>query len=268
MEALPAAPQTLALYLAARADEGLKVATLSVAISAIAHAHRSSGHVSPSTHPLTAETWKGIRRRIGVASSQKHPITADDIRQMIEDLPAGLRGQRDRALITLGFAGAFRRSELVALEVRDLAFVTEGAEALVRRSKRDQEGRGLLKVIAYGSDPASCPVRSLKDWLELAGVTQGPVFRAVPRTERIGPKGLSDHAVAVILKRAAKKAGLSAEQLAGHSLRAGFVTEAKKHGADDAAIMDQTGHKSLAMLNVYTRRIKKWAKPASAKLGL
>ena len=128
---------------------------------------------------------------------------------MLDELPAGLIGLRDRALITLGFAGGFRRSELVALNCADLTFVSEGLEAFVRRSKTDQEGAGLMKVIAYGSDPATCPVRSLQDWLELAGIGEGPVFRPINRHEQLGDKRLTDFAVAVIIKRIAKKAGLA-----------------------------------------------------------
>lgn len=159
----------------------------------------------------------------------------------MDELPAGLVGLRDRALMTLGFAGGFRRSELVALDCADLKFVSEGLEALVRRSKTDQEGVGLTKVIAFGADPSTCPVRASKDWLELAGIVDGPVFRPINRHEQLSNKRLTDFAVAVIIKRTAKKAGLPTPQLSGHSLRAGFVTEAKNNGADDAAIMDQTG---------------------------
>ena len=265
---LPAAPQTLCLYLAARADEGRRVATLAQALSAISQAHQVAGHRSPRSDRLVRETWKGIRRRLGVAPDQKHPLSAKDLRRIIDELPAGLLGLRDRALLTLGFAGGFRRSELVALDVADLTFVSEGLEVLVRRSKTDQEGEGLLKVIAYGSDPATCPVRSLQDWLELTGIGEGAVFRGVNRHEQLADTRLTDRAVALIIKRACKKAGLGVQQFSGHSLRAGFVTEAKKNGADDAAIMDQTGHKSLAMVHRYHRRPKKWDKPASAKLGL
>lgn len=265
---LPAAPQTVALYLAARADAGRKVATLALALAAISQAHQVAGHPSPRSDRLVKETWKGIRRRLGVAQQQKDPVSAKEIRMMLDELPAGLLGLRDRALITLGFAGGFRRSELVALNCADLTFVAEGLEALVRRSKTDQEGAGLTKVIAYGSDPATCPVRAVQDWLELAGIGEGPVFRPINRHEQLSDKRLTDFAVAVIIKRAAKKAGMPTPQLSGHSLRAGFVTEAKKNGADDAAIMDQTGHKSLAMVHRYHRRTKKWVKPASAKLGL
>ena len=268
VSALPAAPQTIALYLAARADAGRKVATLALALTAISQAHQIAGHASPCRNALVRETWKGVRRRLGVAPNQKHPICAKDIRRMIDVLPPGLAGLRDRVLITLGFAGGFRRSELVALDAVDVTFVAEGLEVLVRRSKTDQEGEGLTKVVAYGSDPATCPVRTLQDWLDLAGIGEGPVFRPINRHEQLGERRLTDHAVADILKRAAKRAGMKTQPLSGHSLRAGFVTSAKQNGADDAAIMDQTGHKSLAMVHRYHRRPKKWEKPASAKLGL
>ena len=264
---LPAAAQTLALYLTARADAGLKVATLAQAQAAISQAHVIAGHKNPRTHRMVRETWKGIRRRLGVAPDQKHPVSARELRVMIEALPRGLVGHRDRALLTLGFAGGFRRSELVALQVTALNFVREGVECLVRRSKTDQEGLGLLKIIAYGGDPATCPVRALQDWLGLAEIGEGPVFRRVTKSFRVGDRALTDHSVAVIVKRTAVRVGLNPEKFAGHSLRAGFVTEAKKNGADDAAIMDQTGHKSLAMVQRYHRRTKKWEKPASARLG-
>ena len=127
---------------------------------------------------------------------------------------------------------------------------------------------GNTKVVAYGSDPATCPVRTLQDWLELAGIGEGPVFRPINRHEQLDERRLTDHAVADILKRVAKRAGMKTQLLSGHSLRAGFVTSAKQNGADDAAIMDQTGHKSLAMVHRYHRRPRKWHRPASAKLGL
>lgn len=133
------------------------------------------------------------------------------------------------------------------------------------RSKTDQEGEGLTKVVAYGSDPATCPVRSLKDWLELGEIGEGPVFRPINRREQLGEKRLTDHAVAAIITRTAKRAGLRTPELSGQSLRAGFVTEAKAHGADDvddAAIIDQTGHKSLAMVHRYHRR--KRSRPAQS----
>lgn len=123
-------------------------------------------------------------------------------------------------------------------------------------------------MVAYGSDSATCPVRAVKDWLELSGLTEGPVFRPINRHERIGTKALTAHAVAKIVKRTALKAGMPIPELSGHSLRAGFVTEAAKHGADYPSIMDQTGHKELSTVHGYNRRKDKWKKPASSRLGL
>ena len=218
--------------------------------------------------PVVEETWEGIRRQLGSARKKKKPLSAAELRRMMDKLPAGLIGQRDRALLLLGFAGGFRRSELVALLRKDLKFVPEGLEVHVTRSKTDQERKGFLKVVAYGGDPVTCPVRAVKDWVELSGVTRGPVFRPINRHGKLGPNALTDHAVAIIIKRTARKAGLKAPNLSGHSLRAGFVTEAAKNGADYPAIMDQTGHESLNTVHGYNRRKKKWEKPASAKLGL
>ena len=172
------------------------------------------------------------------------------------------------ARCSVGFAGAFRRSELIAIDVADVAFVHEGIEVLVRRSKTDQAGKGLLKVMAYGSDPATCPVRLLRASLDAAAITEGRVFRAVDRHSRLGARGLSGQAIAEIVKRSATRARLDPKSFSGHPLRAGFVKEAKKRGADDAAIMDQTGHRSLEMLRRYHRRIRPWDRPASARLGL
>lgn len=265
--ALPAAPETVALYLSARANEGRRPATLGVSLSALAQAHEQAGHASPLAAALVKETWKGIRRRLGVAPNKKEPLSAAELRRMMEVLPAGLLGLRDRALLLLGFAGGFRRAELVALDVGDLTFVREGLEAIVRSSKTDQERKGHVKVVAFGSDPATCPVRAVKDWLELGGLDAGPVFRPISRHEKFGPRALTGDAVATIVKRSAKKAGLPVPELSGHSLRAGFVTAAAGNGADYPSIMAQTGHGSVNTVNGYNRR-KKWEKPASAKLGL
>jgi integrase len=265
---LPAAPETVALYLAACADAGLAVATLAQAKAVLTRKHEDAGHTSPCAAPLVKQAWAGIRRRLGVAPNQKQPLDADQLRAMYSVLPEGLVGVRDRALIGLGFAGGFRRSELVALDVGDLSFVARGLEVLVRRSKTDQEGRGLTKNVARGRDPTTCTVRAVRDWLELAGIAEGPVFRPVDRHGNVRSQRLTAQSVALVLKRAAAAAGLPTREVSGHSLRAGFVTEAKKHGADDAAIMDQTGHKSLAMVQRYHRRARKWEKPASEKLGL
>jgi site-specific recombinase XerD len=265
---LPATPQTLALYLAARASSGIRPATLCITLSAVAYEHERSGHVSPSAHRDVKTIWRGIRRRLGTASKKKDPISAGELRCMLDVSPSGLIGARNRALLLLGFAGGFRRSELVALQHHHLKLVSQGLEAFVERSKTDQEQRGHLKMIAYGSDPETCPVRALSNWIELSKIVAGPVFRTISRYKKLGTRALTGHAVAVIVKKHAAKAGLPTSALSAHSLRAGFVTAAASGGADYPSIMDQTGHQSLDTVHGYDRRKDNWKKPASAKLGL
>jgi integrase len=132
---------------------------------------------------------KGIRRRLGVARSQKAPVLVTELKAMLGALPEGLLGTRDRALLLVGFAGAFRRSELVSIDVADLAFIEDGLEVTLRRSKTDQEGLGRRIGIPFGSSPATCPVRSLKAWLEGAAITEGPVFRKVTKRGKVGTAG-------------------------------------------------------------------------------
>jgi integrase len=189
---------------------------------------------------------------------------------MIEALPPGLLGVRDRALLALGFAGGFRRSELVALDVADLRFRRDGAgvEVMIDRSKTDQQGRGHMKEIARGRRASTCPVTALRDWLELADIEQGPVFRAVNRHGHVSEKRLTDQVVALVVKRAATAAGIANEAYSAHSLRAGLVTQAKERGVEDADIMRLTGHRSLQTLHGYDRRAKRWSNPASGRLGL
>lgn len=265
---LPAEPKTVAMYLAARADQGVRPATLSVTLSAIAGEHRRAQLASPGKDPLVEATWEGIRRHLGTASKKKAPLSAAELRRMMDELPAGLIGLRDRALLLLGFAGAFRRAELVALQCDALKFVSEGLEVFIASSKTDQLKKGDTKMVAYGSDPATCPVRAVKDWLELSGLSAGPVFRPINRHGRIGAKALAGQAVARIVKRTAKKIGLSVPDFSGHSLRSGFVTAAAGNGADYPSIMEQTGHTELSTVHGYNRRRDKWKRPASSKLGL
>jgi integrase len=160
---------------------------------------------------------------------------------------------RDRALVTLGWLGAFRRSELVALDVGDVRFTDEGLIVRLATSKTDQEGQGVEKGIPYAGNPATCPVRSLRAWLEAARLESGPLFRPVTRHGQLGERRLSDRAVALVVKRLAARAGLEPAVFAGHSLRAGFATTAAQRGKSLDAIMRQTGHKSERVARGYIR---------------
>lgn len=255
LAALPATPSTVRAYLAARATEGRKVASLGQALSAIGHAHRIALQPSPLTDPDVVDAWAGIRRELGTAQEQKAPVMVGHLRAMVEALPTTLRGKRDRAMLLFGFAGAFRRSELVGLTVADLTFTEEGVAVTLRRSKTDQEGKGRKVGLPYGSSPTMCPVRAVQAWLDGAGHEEGPLFRSVNRHHGLGG-ALDGRDVARLVKRAGKAAGLDPETVAsmsGHSLRAGLVTSAAKANQPLHVIMKQTGHKSPGMVMRYIR---------------
>lgn len=263
---LPALPETVALYLVHLADQGRKVATISRALAALSQAHRFAGLPSPRGTARVGETLRGIRRRLGVAPEGKAPVLAPELKRMLAGLPDTLLGLRDRALLALGFAGGFRRSELVGLDVADLAFTGNGLEVHLRRSKTDQEGEGRKVGVPFGSAPSCCPVRAVRAWLDAAGITEGAVFRALRRHGRLTAVRLVGRAVARVVQRTATAAGLDAKRLAGHSLRAGLVTSAALAGRSERAIMAQTGHRSAAMVRRYIRDVSLFDDNAAAGL--
>ena len=265
LSSMPANPETVALYLTARAQEGRKVSTLSQALAAISQAHQLAGHESPRSHRAVREAFKGIRRTHGSAPAQKSPVMASQLQTMARSLPQTLAGARDRALLLVGFAGAFRRSELVALTVADVAFSSEGLTLTIRRSKTDQEGLGRKVGLPYGSTASTCPVRSLQKWLELASITEGALFRSIDRHQNLGP-ALGGQDVARIVKRTATRAGFDPSVFAGHSLRAGLATSAAKAGKAAHAIMKTTGHRSVAMVQKYIRDAELFTDNAAAGL--
>lgn len=266
MTPLPARADTVASYLGACADAGLKAGTIQRRVSAIAAAHFAAGHDSPTTSAAVKLCLGGIRRVLGTRQTGKSPALTTDIAAMCSHLPLGLLGIRDRAILLCGFAGAFRRSELVGLDVEDVEFGEAGVRVTIRRSKADQEGVGQVVGIARGAN--LCPVEALQAWLSAAGVTSGPVFRAVTRHGRVEHARLTDQVVALVLKRYSAAAGLDSTKFSGHSLRAGLVTQAALNGAPECAIMRQTRHKSAAMLRHYIRNANLFRDNASAFLGL
>ena len=177
-------------------------------------------------------------------------------------------GLRDRALILLGFAGAFRRSELVALDIEDCTFGKDGLTVTLRRRKTDQDGAGRKIGIPYGSNPETCPVRTIQSWTEQAGIACGPLFRSTNRHRRIQAGRLSPVDVARIVKKLAERAGLDPAKFAGHSLRAGHATSAAIAGASERSIMNQTGHRSVKMVRRYIRDGSLFRENSAGKLGL
>jgi len=268
LASFPAAPETVALYIAALAEKH-RPATISRAMAAIAARHRAAGLDSPASirHGAIAAVWQGIKRTHGTAQEQKAPVLVENLRAMCRTLRPGVIGIRDRALLLVGFAGAFRRSELVALDFEDVQFTGDGLVILLRRSKTDQEGEGRRVGLPYGSNPETCPVRALRAWIEASAIDAGPLFRSITRHGKIQGR-LSGYAVAVIVKRHAEAVGLEVDRFSGHSLRAGLVTSAAIAGASERAIMAQTGHRSSAMVRRYVRDANLFRENAAARVGL
>lgn len=264
---LPALPDTVAYYLADRSQD-LKTSTLERRLATISEAHRAAGHESPTKSIEVKLVWAGIRREKGTARAHVKPVLTRHVRSMVSHLPDSLLGVRDRALILLGFAGAMRRSELVGLDVTDLAIADEGLVVNIRKSKTDQSGAGRKVGIPFGEHVETCPVRAIQAWLDHSGIDEGPVFRSVNKHGHVMESRLSDRAVADVVKRSLLAAGKSARKYAGHSLRAGLITQAAMAGVSERAIQDQSGHKSLAVMRRYIRDGSLFRENAAAKVGL
>jgi hypothetical protein len=248
--AIPASPEMVACYLADHAWRHA-VATLARRLVSIGKAHTAQGLPSPVCTELVRATLRGIRHTHGSRQRQVAPAEREDVLLMVAGL-GGIKGIRDRALLLVGFAGAFRRSELVSLTVGDIEQAKQGLIIQLRFSKTDQEGRGRKVAIPHARG-AVCPVLALQQWLDIAGINDGPVFRGVNRHGVISDTALTPQSVALVIKGRAKAVGLDPAGYAGHSLRAGLVTSAAKLGVSSWKIRQQTGHKSDVMLARYIR---------------
>ena len=261
--ALPAHVGIVAAYLSGLADSGRKASTIGRRAAAIGYHHKMAGHEPPTGSEGVRAVLRGIRRTIGSAKQGKAPATADLIGQMVALCPDNMIGKRDRALLCLGFAGAFRRSELCALEVADLTEVPDGLRILIRRSKGDQEGQGQEVAIPRGYKLR--PVEAVQTWLAAAEISSGPVFRAVTRGGRVSCEALADDSAARIVKRYARRVGLDPASYGGHSLRSGFLTVAAESGASIWKLSAQSRHKSLDTLRGYIRSADLFKEQAGAR---
>lgn len=258
---IPATPEMVADYIS-RFAGSLAIATLQHRLIAIHRAHIDKGLSSPVSDKLVKRTMQGIRRTFGVTQRRVQALVKDDLLELLvlvaKQKP--LKAARDKAILLIGFAGAFRRSELVALTVEDITPHAHGIELLIRRSKTDQEGAGRTVFIPLAKSVERCPVKALLSWLEMARIGMGPIFRRVNRHDGIvGDAALTGQSVALILKAAVagSKGANAAKLVSGHSLRAGFVTESAGQSLQTSTIMGQTGHKSLEMVMRYIRPAQK-----------
>lgn len=248
---LPASPEGVALYLSRFAGE-LAVSTLTRRIATLGKIHRANGWENPCQSELVKSVMRGIQRTHGGNQHQAKPLCREDLFLVLDAMGATHRDIRDKALLLTGFAGGFRRSELVGLNWADVDEVREGMVITLRRSKTDQTGVGRKVGVPLGRT-RHCPARALLAWRDVSGDTGQAVFRPVDWLDRIQSARLSGEAVPIILRERMAAAGLDPTGFSGHSLRAGFATSAAKAGVASYKIRQQTGHKSDAMLGRYIR---------------
>lgn len=243
----------LGLFLAAMAKgKELKPASLSAYVAGIRHHYAEKGISIDTHHKKIKEALSGIRRELGTAQVQKKPLSTENIHMIVDAMSDSVPDMRDKAIILLGFSGAFRRSEIVGIDIEHVAFDTGGISILLPYSKTDQEGRGRIVDIPLAKDERYCPVRALVEWISYADIKSGPVFRQLYKGGNILPKRLSAQTVAVIVKTRCEPFGFSSD-VSGHSLRSGHVTASIKNGVPESWIMRQTGHASINTLRKYER---------------
>ncbi len=267
LSVLPARPETVCAYLAARARRH-KVSTIRRRLTVIGKVHRIRGVQNPLDDMRVKQTWRGILRQHRTVEAQKSPALLRDLQAISGALDKSLAGIRDRAIILLGFAGAMRRSELVALDVSSMEQAEEGLVVYIARSKTDQSGAGRKIGVPFGQNPLTCPVRAVLEWLKVSQISGEALFRKVNRHGRLEGKRLSAHAVALIVKRVFQLIGKAPASFSGHSLRAGLATQAAMSGASERAIQNQTGHRSLTVLRKYIRDGSLFRDNAAKKTGL
>ena len=243
-KSVPADPKIVSLYITYLSSRS-KISTLKRRIASISVVHRLKGHYIDTKHPIIVENLMGIRRRIGSFQRSKKPILINELKEIIKAIDKvnydKKRAIRDKAIILIGFAGGFRRSELVSIDYDDLEFVPEGVKIFIKNSKTDQSGEGMIKALPYFANKEFCPVTILKKWIETKGIKSGLIFDIV------------DKSVALLIKKYVSISGHDQKKYSGHSLRSGFATVSAAFGADERSIMSMTGHKTTQMVRRYIK---------------
>ena len=255
---MPSEPKIISLYLTFLSKSS-KFSTLKRRLASISVIHRLSGHYIDTKHPMITENLMGIKRIKGSYQKAKKPILINDLKLIVNVIDKDKNEKnrfKNRALILIGFAGGFRRSELVDIDYEDLDFVPEGVKIFVKRSKTDQSGEGMTKGIPHFSNSDYCPVISLKNWIEKSEIKSGKIFN------------MSDKSVALTVKKYTALAGLDPNKYSGHSLRSGFATSAAELGAEERNIMAMTGHKTTQMVRRYIQEANLFKNNALNKIKL
>tara|TARA_B100000586_G_scaffold258009_1_gene222159 strand:- start:662 stop:1594 length:933 start_codon:yes stop_codon:yes gene_type:complete len=263
-KSLPTEPKIVSLYLTYLSSSS-KMSTLKRRIASITVIHRLKGLYIDTKHPIIIENLMGIRRKMGSYQKSKKPILINELKEIIKAINEvnnrnGKLGEerisRDKAIILIGFAGGFRRSELVSINYEDLEFVTEGVKIFIKRSKTDQSGEGMIKALPYFENKNFCPVTWLKKWLGMSKIKTGLIFN------------ISDRSVALLVKKYASIAGLDSNVYSGHSLRSGFATVSAEFGANERSIMTMTGHKTTQMVRRYIQEANLFKNNALNKIKI
>jgi len=284
LPAMPASPSTVMLYIASISDgwngePPKKPSTVVRRLAAINAFHKRAGKFLPASqkHPEISVVLQGILRDKGTAQIGKKPLNLRLATLMLErsSTREPIAMARDKVILLLGLAGAFRRSELAAIDLQDMSWHRDGITIRICRSKTDQLGKGREVEIPYGSDPATCPVLAVERWLGVSGIDRsdhGPLLRPVRKGGAVVAARLNPYSIGYIIRKMAEDAGLNDRTkrkylYSAHSLRAGFVTAAEAGGATERQIMRQTGHKSRQMIDRYSRREQEDRRAAAQKVG-
>ena len=242
MKSMPTNPKILSLYFTHLSKKS-RYSTLKRRLASIKVMHKYKGHYLDTKHPIIVENLLGIKRQIGIYQKAKKPLLFNDLKRIVKQIDNSktndFKKKRDKALILVGFAGGFRRSELVAILKDDIEFVNEGVKIFVKKSKSDQSGEGMVKAIPSFKFKEYCPVENLRIWMY------------ENRKDLIFP--ISDKNVALIIKKYTQRVGLDHNKYSGHSLRSGFATSTAESGASERNIMTMTGHKSVDMVRRYIK---------------
>ena len=271
---LPTESKIVSLYLTHLSMKDAKMSTLRRRLVSIGVIHKLKGFYLDTKHPIIIENLMGIKRKKGNYQKGKKPILINHLKLIIEAIDkdtsdeTGIRILRDNTIILLGFAGGFRRIELISIDFEDLEYVSEGVKIFIRKSKTDQFGEGMLKGLPYFDNQKFCPVWHLQKWLEVSKIKSGPIFKRFSKGLILGKNRLTDQSVALFLKKYLSRAGIENQNYSGHSLRSGFATVSAESGADERSIMAMTGHKSSQMVRRYIREANLFKNNALSKIKI
>jgi site-specific recombinase XerD len=271
-KSFPTDSKVVALYLTYLSSKGTKISTLKRRLVSLGVIHKLKGHYLDTKHPIVIENLMGIKRKIGSFQQGKKPILINQLKSIINvidnEKTKEIKKIRDKTLILIGFGGGFRRSELVSIDYNDVELVSEGVKIVIRRSKTDQFGEGMVKGLPYFSNQNYCPVLHLKKWLELSNIKSGPIFRRFSKSFKLSENRLTDQSVALLLKNYLDVAGIENKNYSGHSLRSGFATVSAESGADERSIMAMTGHKTTQMVRRYIKEANLFKNNALNKIKI